>query len=108
MMVHFRKRISLEMIGEVNESLVEGLRSNDNPPSDDESPGGNLSAVTEKPATEGSASTKNTDNKGRLILDATCTRLTLHTRQIQNFSMRHVKKVKHLLMFSTRNVPKQR
>ena len=73
MMVHFRKRISLEMIGEVNESLVEGLRSNDNPPSDDEPPGGNLSAVIEKPATEGSASTKNTDNKGRLILDATCT-----------------------------------
>ena len=73
MMVHFRKRISLAMIGEVNESLVEGLRSNDNPPSDDELPGGNLSAVTEKPATEGSASTKNTDNKGRLILDATCT-----------------------------------
>jgi hypothetical protein len=73
MMVHFRKRISLAMIGEVNESLVEGLRSNDNPPSDDELPGGNLSAVTEKPATEGSASTKNTDNKGQLILDATCT-----------------------------------
>jgi transposase, IS5 family len=73
MMVHFRKRISLEMIGKVNESLVVALLDNDNPPSDDEPPGANLSAITEKPATEGSASTKNTDNKGQLILDATCT-----------------------------------
>jgi len=68
MMVHFRKRISLEMIGEVNESLVEGLRSNDNPPSDDEPPGGNLSAVIEKPATEGSASTKKSEKKCEFVL----------------------------------------
>ena len=36
MLVHFPKRISLEMIGDVNESLVAGLRDKDNPPSDDE------------------------------------------------------------------------
>jgi transposase, IS5 family len=39
MLVHFRKRFSLEMIGEVNESLVDGLRDNVNP-TDDEPPGG--------------------------------------------------------------------
>jgi transposase, IS5 family len=73
MMVHFRKRISLEMIGKVNESLVAGLRSHDNPPSDDEPPGANFSVSAKKPETEDSASTNNTDNNGRLILDATCT-----------------------------------
>ncbi len=73
MLVHFRKRISLEMIGKVNEALVTGLRGDATMPSGDEPPGTNLSASAEKPATEGSASTKNTDNKGRLILDATCT-----------------------------------
>ena len=73
MLVHFRKRISLEMIGKVNESLVAGLRDNDNPPSDDEPPGVNLSVSAEKPETEDSASTKNTNNNGRLILDTTCT-----------------------------------
>ena len=73
MLGHFRKRISLEMIGKVNESLVAGLRDNDNPPSDDELPGVNLSVSAEKPETEDSASTKKTNNNGRLILDATCT-----------------------------------
>ena len=58
MLVHFRKRISLEMIGKVNESLVAGLRDNDNPPSDDEPPGINLSVSADKPETEDSASTK--------------------------------------------------
>jgi hypothetical protein len=37
------------MIGEVNESLVAALRDNDNPPSDDEPPGSNLSTSDEKP-----------------------------------------------------------
>jgi hypothetical protein len=73
MMVHFRKRISFDMIGEVNESLVASLRDNDNPPSDDEPPGSNLSTSDEKPETEDPASTNNTDNNGQLILDATCT-----------------------------------
>ena len=73
MMFHFRKRISLEMIEKVNESLVAGLRDNDNPPSDDDPPDANLSVTAEKPETENSASTKNTNNNGRLILDATCT-----------------------------------
>jgi hypothetical protein len=35
MMVHFRKRFSLEMIGEVNEALVTGLRGPETPPSGD-------------------------------------------------------------------------
>ena len=73
MLVHFRKRISLEMIGDVKESLVAGLRDKDNPPSDDEPPDSNFSASAKKPETEDSASTKNTDNSGQLILDATCT-----------------------------------
>ena len=73
MLVHFRKRISLEMIGDVNESLVAGLRDKDNPPSDDEPPDSNFSASAKKPETEDSASTKNSDNSGQLILDATCT-----------------------------------
>ena len=70
MLVHFRKRISLEMIGDVNESLVAGLRDKDNPPSDDEPPDSNFSASAKKPETEDSASIKNTDNSGQLILDA--------------------------------------
>jgi transposase, IS5 family len=70
MLVHFRKRISLEMIGVVNESLVAGLRDKDNPPSDNEPPDSNISASAKKPETEDSAPTKYSDNNGQLILDA--------------------------------------
>ena len=73
MMVHFRKRISLEMIGEVNEALVTGLRGPETPPSGDEPPASKVSSSAAKPAPEESTSTKNTDNKVQLILDATCT-----------------------------------
>ena len=38
MMVHFRKRITAEMIGEVNEALVSGLRVSETLPCDDEPP----------------------------------------------------------------------
>ena len=70
------------MIGDVNESLVAGLRDKDNPPSDDEPPDSNFSASAKKPETEDSASTKNTDNSGQLILDAT--RSEEHTSELQS------------------------
>ena len=72
MLVHFRKRISLEMIGEVNEALVAGLRGPEIPPSGDEPPASKVSPSAAGSAAEESTSTKNTDNKVQLILDATC------------------------------------
>ncbi|MBT4370956.1 MAG: transposase [Candidatus Marinimicrobia bacterium] len=63
MLVHFHKRISLEMIGKVNEALVAGLRGDATMPSGDEPPGTILSASAKKPATGCLASTKTTDKK---------------------------------------------
>jgi ADP-glucose pyrophosphorylase len=67
MMVHFCKRITSEMIGEVNEALVFGLRVSENSPSPKVSPSSAGYAVEE------SFSTKNTENKGKLILGSICT-----------------------------------
>ena len=61
------------MIGEVNEALVASLRDDAKPPSDDDPPAPKVSNSAAFPVPEESSSTKNTVNKGRLILDATCT-----------------------------------
>ena len=58
MLVHFRKRISLEMIGEVNEALVAGLRGPEIPPSGDEPPASKVSPSSAGSAAEESTSTK--------------------------------------------------
>jgi hypothetical protein len=60
------------MIGEVNEALVAGLRGPEIPPSGDEPPASKVSPSAAGSAAEESTSTKNTDNKVQLILDATC------------------------------------
>ena len=73
MMVHFRKRITAEMIEKVNEALVSSLRVSETPPCDDEPPSSKVSPSAAGSAVEESVSTKNTENKGKLILDATCT-----------------------------------
>ncbi|MBS1255197.1 MAG: hypothetical protein MAG581_00996 [Deltaproteobacteria bacterium] len=72
MMVHFRKRISAEMIVEVNETMVCRLHGDCAPPFDEEPPPSKASASSAKPAAVEPAPTKTTDNKGQLILDATC------------------------------------
>ena len=61
MMVHFRKRISLEMIGEVNEALVTGLRGGETPPSEDKPPAPKVLLYAAKPAPESSVNQRTTD-----------------------------------------------
>jgi transposase, IS5 family len=73
MLVHFRKRISLKMIGDVNEALVARLRDDATPSSDDELPAPKVSNSASRPVPKESSPTKNTVNKVQLILDATCT-----------------------------------
>ena len=66
MMVHFRKRITAEMLCEINETLVAELRNSQATVDDTEPPVlGNLSdAQTDRP--------EPVKNQGKLLLDATC------------------------------------
>ena len=66
MMVHFRKRISNEMLCEINEALVDKLLNSQTPRSDDETPesGASMSSSERPPPAE--------KNRGKLILDASC------------------------------------
>ena len=72
-MIHLRKRITAEMIEKVNEALVSSLRVSETPPCDDEPPSSKVSPSAAGSAVEESVSIKNTENKGKLILDAICT-----------------------------------
>ena len=66
MMVHFRKRISNEILCEINEALVDKLRNSQTPLSDDDTPesGASMSSSERSPPAE--------KNRGKLILDASC------------------------------------
>ena len=66
MMVHFRKRITKEMLCEINEALVAKLRSSETPHSDEDTPesgASTTSSETPPPVKK---------NQGKLILDASC------------------------------------
>lgn len=63
MMVHFRKHISFEMIGEVNEALVSCLQGDETPLSDEERRAFMASASVTKPAADESTTTKRADKK---------------------------------------------
>lgn len=62
LLVEFRKRLNNEILDEINEMIIEFNFSDDNTPSSDESSSSEEAA--EKPETP--------ENKGTLILDATC------------------------------------
>ncbi len=61
MMVHFRKRLSADILKEVNDLIIEKSKADDESHNDDDK--GNCSG-------EGEA--KESENKGTLIVDATC------------------------------------
>jgi transposase, IS5 family len=73
MLVHFRKRISPEITGDVNEALVASLRDDATPPAADEAPVPKVSNSAARPVPEEDSHTKNIVNKAQFILDATCT-----------------------------------
>jgi len=88
LMVHFRKRLTPEILGEINELIVKRAKENKSKNDSDSTPssGGNAQAVTETaPVTvaqdsqttssAGKAETvaeQKAENKGTLIVDATC------------------------------------
>lgn len=63
LLVEFRKRLTADILGEINEMIIEFNNPDDAPPS-----GGSSSSSDDEPA--GQAET--TENKGTLMLDATC------------------------------------
>ena len=66
LMVEFRKRLTDEIIGEINEMIIEYNKPHDDPPNND---GPNRS---EAEAKDGSTSEKGDTNQGTMIIDATC------------------------------------
>ena len=66
MMVHFRKRITMEMVCEINEALIAKLRSSETPFSDEDTPesGSSITSSETPPPLE--------KNQSKLILDSSC------------------------------------
>lgn len=62
LLVEFRKRLTEEILGDINEMIIDFNHSDAEPPKDD---GSNGSSVQGKPE-------ETTENQGTLILDATC------------------------------------
>lgn len=73
LMTHFRKRLSGEVIQEVNEwiAMEEVRKQKDEESKDDDHPNGEVSAVRAKRPASGVEQVKMT-NEGKLLLDATC------------------------------------
>lgn len=70
MLVHFRKRISLELVGEVNEAVVASIRAAETKASQEDSAEGN----GEDDDDDGSSP----PNQGQLLIDATCAPVDIH------------------------------
>ena len=68
MMVHFRKRINIEMLRQINEKVVTELEKND--PEDEETPGS--SGRSQNFSKTSNFENKEKSNSGKLLLDATC------------------------------------
>lgn len=85
MLVHFRKRLSLSMVGRVNERMVQRARSQSTPASESDQPKDPQGVPLERnevKATSGSETPMEeqpeADNQGQLIVDATCAPSDIH------------------------------
>lgn len=70
-MTHFRKRFNVELINELNESIVVEQRKKDKKNHDDEPPTGE-DHPSEEPSSSSSSESVLPPNQGKLLLDATC------------------------------------
>jgi len=74
-MVHFRKRINLEMMSAINETLrqkMEAANSSKQKDESDRNDDQDASTPSQQGTAEDNAATPDTPNKGKLLLDATC------------------------------------